>query len=980
MLEGEWMPLLPPFGGAPHTQGWGTLHKPSRQRQIVLWLGSALIIFSVALAGGHTLLTHAAPSARAVPNSVPAAVHGAHQTGQVADSQAMTVTFSLQPRNKAALERFVQQSATPHSGTYHQYLSAAAFARAFGPDPAMVRQVQSFAQSKGLHIANIRSGGLFITVTGSAKQMTAAFQTRLATFRDAQGNPFFANAAALNVPNALVNGLVSVTGMDNATTRHHASTDPRKAHVTPSSKPNAVACAATVGTNALTPPQLATAYGFPSGKTGSGQSMALVEFDGYLASDISAYTSCFAPSVNVGAVVTPRLVDLTKALPAGDGAVEDELDIEVALGMAPGLSKVHVYEAPNTNQGLIDMLAAIASDDTDSTVSDSWGSCEADTGFSVAQSEEIAFLQMAAQGQGVFVAAGDDGAYDCLSDLQSSPYFHGQTVNAGDPATDPYVVAVGGTSLTLNASTASYVSEMTWNNSASGQNNGTGGGISQFWPAPTWMVNSKVAASTNSARTIPDVAADADPATGYAEYCTVGAICAGLSGWFGIGGTSAAAPLWAALAAIANQVANTRTGLITPALYSLYGADTTSASHTPGGITLGGQTYYDYAAQVNGSPISSGAVVFNDITTGSNTFPAAQGFAPGFNAITGYDDASGLGTMQAASVVNFLSGNIRFTAPRLYMAARGSDSRYWLSGYFLNNGDNVVSPDATTGSGWAPLGTQKFQAGPAIADNGITTTSLSGAGALLWISGVATDGSVWFGSWNPGTAAFGGWASVPGVSCKGAAAATYAQNIFFVSCETSTGSVVMNTYNTQTHAWSGWSTIGGGLTSPPTMATDGTNVLIFAQAPINSHDQSDWYTVYTVANGQRTVWYRFLTTCLATPALAYQGASIGTYALSCIAGDTKTMWTNSFDTSNNTLSGWINLGAPKGLGFYNATSVAVDQVDSPYVLLFTGQTTNNAAYVKLVTDNSYFGFVTDWQQASQPGIFLSNAGTDYFGV
>lgn len=892
----------------------------------------------------------------------------------------MTVTFSLQPRNKAGLERFVQQSATPHSGTYHQFLSPTAFANAFGPDPALVRQVQSFVQSHGLHITAVRSGGLFITVTGSAKQMTTAFQTRLANYRDGQGHAFFANATALNVPNAIANGLLSVTGMDNATTRHHATTTPRKATVTSASKPHTANCVATTGTSALTPPQLATAYGFPSGKTGSGQSMALVEFDGYLASDISAYTACFAPNVNVGSVVAPRLVDLTTALPPGAGAVEDELDIEIALGMAPGLSKVHVYEAPNTNQGLVDMLAAIASDDTDSTVSDSWGSCEADTGFSVAQSEEVAFLQMAAQGQGVYVAAGDDGAYDCLSDLQSGPYFHGQTVNAGDPATDPYVIAVGGTSLTLNASTAGYISEMAWNSSASGQNNGTGGGVSQFWAAPTWMVNSHAAATTNSPRAIPDVSADADPSTGYAEYCTVGAICASLNGWFGIGGTSAAAPLWAALAAISNQVANTRTGLITPALYSLYGADTTSASHTPGGIALGGTSYFDYATQVNGAPISSGAIVFNDITVGSNTFPAGQGFAPGFAAVTGYDSASGLGSMVATNVANFLASNIRFTAPRLYMAAQGSDSRYWLSGYFLNNGDNIVSPDATTGSGWAPLGTQKFQAGPAIADNSITTTSLAGTGALLWISGVATDGSVWFGAWNPGAATFGGWTSVPGVTCQGAAAATYAQSIFFVSCETPAGGVVLNAYNTQNHTWGGWSTIGGGLTSPPTMATDGTNVLIFAQAPLNTHDQSDWYTVYTVANGQRSVWYRFLTTCLATPALAYQGAAIHTYALSCIAGDTKTMWTNTFDTSTNTLSGWTNLGAPKGQGFYNATSVAVDQVDSPYVLLFTGQTTNNTAYVKLVTNNSFYGFVTDWQPASLPGIFLSNAGTDYFGV
>ncbi len=954
----------------------------SRFRRVFVGLSMVVVATTVAVAIGRVWFAQAAPALQTLAHSVPAAVKAATPIGTVPQQQALTLTMTLQPRNKALLERYVQAIATPGSPDYHHFTTPAGFIQAFGPDANTLHQVMSFMQGAGLRVTKVQSGGLFISASGTVKQVEAAFHTQMKTYRDSHGHTFFANAGNLTLPATIAPAIAGVTGLDNATIHHRMTTTPRVASHALVKRPHDVTCPATTGQDTLTPPQLMTAYGFPTTLTGTGQNIAMVEFDGYDASDISAYAACFAPSANVNTVVGTRLVDLASPLTPGDGAIEDELDIEIALGMAPGLSKIHVYEAPNTNQGLIDMLAAIASDDLDGTVSDSWGSCESDTGFTLAVSEEVAFLQMAAQGQGVYVAAGDNGAYDCLNDLSSNPYFHGQTVMADDPATDPYVAAVGGTTLTINASTSSYMTETVWNNSTlpSPQLGGTGGGFSEFWATPAWQLSAKASttpggiADPSGARIIPDISADADPQTGYAEYCTVGSICQTVAGWFDVGGTSAATPLWAALAALAAQGSAMRVGLITPALYALYGADT--AAHSAAGITINSTTYYDYAAQENGATPGSGTIVLNDITSGNNTFPSGQGFPAGYSAQTGYDAASGLGSMAAQNVVNYLTHALRFTTPRLYLAAQGNDQHYWLSGYFLNNGSNNLVPDATTGSGWFSLGSQSFQGPPAIVDNGITTVGLTGNTALLWVAGIDSGGTVQIGAWNPSTASFGGWNAAPsGTTCKGNPALAYAQNKLFILCDTTAGMLMLLSYTPAGATWGSWTTVGGGLTSSPTMATDGTTLLFYAQT-----SQNDWYNTYTVSGGTLGIWRHMATTCEATPAVAYTGTS-ATYALSCIANDTSTMWANTFDATAGHLSGWVNLGEPSSkVGFHNATAVSVDLLDTPAVTLYAGEGTNNAAYVQLVTDNPNYFYVAGWQNISLPGIFATSAATDYFGA
>jgi hypothetical protein len=943
----------------------------------------ALVTLVIIVSAGHAWLAQAAPPQTAtMPNTTSPALASATPTGALGSGQSIALTFTLQPRNKAALEAYARAVATPHGQFFHHFLTPALFNNLFGPDPATLRALQDFAASSGLTITQQRSGGLFVDVTGTAGQIQSALHTQIKTYHNAKGETFFANAGNIALPTALAHSIVSVTGLDSVALHRPQITTPHKNTEALTKSPRTAAgCPSGIGQSSLTPSQIATAYDFPNALTGAGQTVALVEFDGYSAADISVYGSCFAPSTATGTVVTPRLVDLASPLTPSDGAIEDELDIELILGMAPAVSKIAVYEAPNTNGGLVDMLAAIANDDTAQTVSDSWGSCESDAGFSVAASEEIAFLQMAAQGQGVYVAAGDNGAYDCLGDLGTPPYAHGRAVNADDPASDPYVVAVGGTTLTVNATTSSYISETVWNNStlSNQQLNGTGGGISQFWGAPAWQSSNQATsapagiADPGTARLLPDVTANADPQTGYAEYCTVGSSCQGAPApWFDIGGTSAAAPLWATLAALAAEQATTRVGLITPALYSLLGAD--AAANHAAGVTLGSTTFYDYLTQVNGASPGSGTIVFNDITAGNNSFPSGQSFAPGFSAKTGYDAASGLGSMSATAIEQFLVNNLRFTTPHLYMAAVGNDKRIWLGGYYLNNDPANLLPDSPAATNWGPLGTQVFQGPAAIADNGVTTTGLSGAVGLVWVAGIGTDGVARIGAWNPSTTTFGGWIAAANTTlCQGHPALAYAQNKLLLTCETTAGGLSLDVYTPQSATWGGWQNIGGGLTDSPTMATDGTTLLMFAQTA-----QNDWFNTYTVGTATLGVWRHIPTTCEATPSVAFTGTP-ATYEISCIANDTSTLWSNVYSLTSNTLAGWINEDAPSG-GLHNGTAISFDTTDSPGVTFFTGETKTNAMSVLIATDNPYFLFIFDWQQVSLPGIFTTGAATDYFGI
>jgi subtilase family serine protease len=335
-----------------------------------------------------------------------------------------------------------------------------------------------------------------------------------------------------------------------------------------------------------------------NGGTGAGQTTAIFELDGYDPSDIATYLSTY----NLGsAKYSNVLVDGATNTP-GSGATEVELDMEVMSALAPDAAQ-KIYIGPNTTTGVDDIYNKIVTDDQAKVTSISWGECEAASGDAQLDTLDNIFAQGAAQGQAFFAASGDSGAYACQTSST--------TLAVGSPADDPHVVGVGGTSLTLN-SDGTYASEAAWGANGSG----SGGGISSHFTRPSYQTGNNL---TNLNREVPDVSADADPSTGYSMYCTVADAEYCSQGWLEIGGTSAAAPLWAALSTDLNEYLTSQ-----------------------GKAGLGSASDSLYALYNTTQPDSA----YHDITTGNNLYYAAT---------PGYDTATGLGTPDAWNIARDLS-------------------------------------------------------------------------------------------------------------------------------------------------------------------------------------------------------------------------------------------------------------------------------------------------------------------------------------
>ncbi len=437
------------------------------------------------------------------------------------------------------------------------------------------------------------------------------------------------------------------------------------------------------GCSGLTPSQTNSIYNAPNAgpsAKGSGQSLAVFELSAYLKSDITTwahteYGAGFAPNLqNVNVDGGP----LNPQCPAGDtcpsefegyaGDIEVDADIETQLTISPDASRIIVYNAPNdeTGQTGLDEYTRIAKDDSASSVSSSWGECENDLGAALAKAENVVFEQMAMQGQSMFASAGDDGAFDCLDTDGTS------VVNVDDPEAQPWVTSVGGTSFenfnpdanprpSYPAGGAGGGVETVWNvgnlcNSDASENgeNGFfwcnaggagGGGSSEFWGRPSYQsgpgVNNPNTTHANGSthcsfavkgtacRETPDISANADEFTPYAEYCTgtaktVNSVCATFSGsqpvpgWFGIGGTSLSSPLWSGIAADLDSYTGGREGNLNPILYSLFNSNA-------------GKYFHD----INGIGPNQA------LATNNGLFPTTPG----------YDEATGIGTPNMAAII-----------------------------------------------------------------------------------------------------------------------------------------------------------------------------------------------------------------------------------------------------------------------------------------------------------------------------------------
>lgn len=548
-------------------------------------------------------------------------------------NQRIALALGLKLRNTDNLSAYLREITDPASLLYHHYLNAASFAAQYGPFPQSEASVASFLRSHGFKITATYANHLIVDALGTVAQAEHAFQVQINNYRADSGRQFYANATAPTLPINVAAVVTSISGLDDAIQYARKPLLPSVASGRDKSGPygnlktqtsqNAVNCpqpgSPTVPTSFI-PKQIATAYDFNgfynAGMFGEGQTVGLLELDGFSANDIATYTSCFGGAKTV---IRTILIDGYNGA-AGTNAAEVELDMEMILGLAPHVSTLRVYEASHASLAAYNDAWARIVNDVTPVVSTSWVFCEEAPGLSgeIAQ-ENIFFQAAAAQGQTILAASGDLGASACYNPQT------GQNTQPAvdDPASQPYITGVGGTTLRINFDNT-YQSEQVWNDRAI-KNGAGGGGISQVWQMPSWQQGPGVAnAYTTGYREVPDVALNADPQTGYDIYCSVGG-CAGGHGWEIIGGTSAASPIWAAMVALANQssikAGGFLEGFLNPALYDIaHGSPGTSyaaAFHDVVPIQ-GGVNNNDYAGDGGAYPDTS----TYDLATGLGSFDA----------------------------------------------------------------------------------------------------------------------------------------------------------------------------------------------------------------------------------------------------------------------------------------------------------------------------------------------------------------------
>jgi hypothetical protein len=514
---------------------------------------------------------------------VPAAVARLAPVGSMPASQRLHLAVGLPLRNEAELDALLRQLYDPASPNYRHYLTPAEFTARFGPTEQDYQALVQFVKGRGFTVTGKHPNRLVLDVEGAVSDVEQTFNVTMRLYpHPTEKRNFYAPDIEPSVDFSLP--ILHVSGLDNYALPH-PNVKVRPASVTASATP--MAGSGPGGTYQGS--DFRNAYVPGTALTGAGQSVGLLQFDGFYQSDITAYESQ-AGLPNVPITVVP--VQGGVGTP-GSGAVEVSLDIEMAISMAPGLSHVYVYEAPNSSAYWVSLFSQMANDNLAKQLSCSWG------GGGRNASAETVFKQMGAQGQSFFNATGDSDAF-----TGTIPF----------PSDSTNITEVGGTTLTTGSGGA-YSSETVWN---WGSGTGTSGGISTYYGIPGYQVGVSMAANQGSTtkRNVPDVALTGDNV--YVMY--------GDGSSETVGGTSCATPLWAGFTALVNQQAaqsgQATVGFLNPALYAI------------------------------GKGANYGRC-FHDITTGNNFSSSSPSQ---FSAVAGYDLCTGWGTPNGVNLINALTG------------------------------------------------------------------------------------------------------------------------------------------------------------------------------------------------------------------------------------------------------------------------------------------------------------------------------------
>lgn len=567
------------------------------------------------------------------PAAVPQPLLCATSLGRLSASKTVSVAVSLPWRNEGQLDSLVHSLGDRNDPLYKKYLTHQQFVSRFAPTQSDYDAVKTWANESGLSVQKTTSSRKLLVVSGAASSVESAFHVNLNSYRLATGRVVFANTAAPAIPRSIASRISAVVGLTDYTQYRpqYVLKNTANAALRPFIAGSPLAAAGNGPGGGVTPADIRTIYdisplysaGAQAGLDGSGQTIALYEQNGYVPSDITQYAKTFGlPDPVAGNTLQNIPIGNFNGVPTDPGTqVEVTLDIEMVLAVAPK-ANILVYEADDmaatgATISPLTILTQIVDDDKAQIVSVSYGVAETDANFGgMLAPENDLFKQMAAQGQSMLASSGDNGAYNKVANDPVAP--NTDLISVIDPASQPLVTAVGGTSLNSDPivnGIATYGTETTWNNSPLPDPVGGGGGESEFWTKPDYQIGQ---GSSATMRDIPDVSLNADPNTGYSIFiASQGPLTLGtVTGFDVVGGTSASCPLWAAFTALVNQQRQifslASVGFLNPDIYSIAEGPNYSKD-------------------------------FHDIADGSTNLL--------YVAVPGFDDATGWGTFIAANLL-----------------------------------------------------------------------------------------------------------------------------------------------------------------------------------------------------------------------------------------------------------------------------------------------------------------------------------------
>ena len=562
--------------------------------------------------------------------------------------QRITMMFQPTAAQQADLDALLAAQQNPTSPSFHQWLTPQQYGERFGIAPADLAKVTSWLESMGFTIVETPASRNFIVFSGTAGKVSAAFHTQIHNY-EAKGQKFYANSTEPSVPAALAGVVAGLRGLNSVPLQPRAvPSKPAGANV----QPNFTSSGS--GLYYITPGDFATIYDLnplysaSPAIDGTGQKIVVVGQSQVVLSDIATFRSLSGLPPNVPQTIlvpsspNPGLVN-------GD-IQESSLDIEWAGAVARNATIIFVF----SGSGVLDALQFAVSQNYAPVISISYGSCEAINPLSEVQA--LAFVAQQANAQGITIVSsvGDAGATDCDGDAGNYPAKLGLSVDF--PSSLPYVTGVGGTEFNegngtywqaapvsdVISSALSYIPEIVWNDTSTlNEFNATGGGASSIFGKPSWQTGTGIPA--DGARDVPDISLDASD--GHDPYL------------------------------ICTEIQLTTNGPLTPGCQNGFRNSTTNTGLTAyGGTSFGAPTFAGMLALVNQKTGSSGqgnvnyilyplaaiaSPAFHDIATGNNDSPCVaftqdclNGNPIGFTAGLGYDQATGLGTIDATNLVN----------------------------------------------------------------------------------------------------------------------------------------------------------------------------------------------------------------------------------------------------------------------------------------------------------------------------------------